>query len=502
MQIWNTLIEYLYTITLGGMALYAMYISALILLYLWHRRDPLPQLVEVAEEKLPYVTIQLPLRNERYVVQRLLNTVAAFDWPADRLEIQVLDDSDDDTTTLVQTEIQRLREQGVNIRLLHRTHPTGHKAGALDAGLKLSHGEFVAIFDADFVPPADFLRRTIPYFLADETLGMLQTRWGHLNYDYSLITRAQALVLDAHFTVEHLARNRSGLLMNFNGTAGVWRVAAINQAGGWQSDTLTEDLDLSLRAQMAGWHALYLPNVVCPAEIPPLAVAFKQQQYRWAKGAAQVLRKLTRPLLKSPQLTWPQKLMALLQLSAYLTQPLFLMMIILSLPMMLYHPHLPGIIPFLGAVSSIPPLLYILGQIELYRDWPKRILAYPTLMLLGVGLSWSCTLALLDGFFNWGGEFVRTPKFRLEGQTGRWRMRRYRLQRDRATRGEIFIGLYALATLWLSIYLRQWPVAVYSFIYALGEGLMVISLLRQAPLEQVFRPHIRYVKSHKERPVT
>lgn len=493
MQIWITLIEYLYTVTLAGMALYAVYISILMVLYLWHRREPLPQPPAVAEEMLPYVTVQLPLRNERYVVQRLLNAVAAFDWPRERLEIQVLDDSDDDTTALVQAEVRRLQEQGVTIYMLHREHPTGHKAGALAEGLQQARGEFIAIFDADFAPPPDFLRRTVPHFVADASLGMVQTRWGHLNADYSMITKAQTLILDAHFTVEHISRNRSGLLINFNGTGGVWRRAAIESAGGWQADTLTEDLDLSLRAQMAGWHALYLPQVVCPAEVPPLAAAFKQQQYRWAKGAAQVLRKLGAAILRSPRLTRRQKVMVLLQLSAYATQSLFLMMIVLSLPMMLYHPHLPGIIPFLGAVASIPPLLYVLGQIELYRDWPRHILAYPGLMLLGVGLSWSCTLALLDGFLHWGGEFVRTPKFRLEGRSGRWQGRRYRLRRDKATRGEIFIGLYALVTLWLAIYLRQWPVVAYSAIYALGEGLMVASVLGQRPLEQVFRPHMAYV---------
>jgi cellulose synthase/poly-beta-1,6-N-acetylglucosamine synthase-like glycosyltransferase len=347
------------------------------------------------------------------------------------------------------------------------------------AGLRVAMGDFIAIFDADFCPPADFLRRTVPYFLADPGLGMVQARWGHLNAEYSPVTRAQALVLDAHFTVEHIARNRSGLWMNFNGTAGVWRRRAIEDAGGWQSDTIAEDLDLSYRAQLAGWRALYLPDVVAPAEIPPLVSAFKQQQYRWAKGAAQTLRKLAGPILRAPTLKPHQKAMALLHLSGYFTQPLFLALLLLSLPMVLYSPRLPALAAFLGSVSAIPPLLYLLGQIKLYRDWPRRILAYPVLMLLGIAISWSTTLALLDGMRHWGGTFVRTPKFCLRGDSGTWRDARYHLTIDRALAGEVFIILYALTTLGLALTLERGHAALASkllplvLIYLGGELLMV-----------------------------
>ena len=379
----------LYTIVLAGLSVYAIHIVVLIVLYLRHRRDQAPQLPAVPEALLPTVTVQIPIRNERYVVQRIVRAAAALDWPRDRLEIQVLDDSTDDTTQIALQEAACLRAQGVDIQVLHRLRPQGYKAGALAEGLQQAKGVFVAIFDADFCPPPDFLRRTVPYFTADPHLGMVQTRWGHLNADESAVTRAQALLLDAHFTVEHIARNRSGLLMNFNGTAGVWRRETIENAGGWQSDTVAEDLDLSYRAQLQGWSVLYLPEVVANAELPPLVAAFKQQQYRWAKGAAQTFRKLIGPILHSNRLTPTQKLMAFLHLSAYITQPLFLLMLLLTLPLVIYNPPLPYLTALLGTTLTVPPLLYILGQMALYRDWPRRILNYPTLMLLGMGVAWN-----------------------------------------------------------------------------------------------------------------
>ena len=263
------MIGLLYTATLLGLTVYTLHIVVVVALYLWHRREASPLTPHIPEADLPIVTVQIPLRNERYVVQRILRGVAALDWPRDRLEIQVLDDSTDDTTALARSEVQRLQAQGLTIHLLHRDHSTGHKAGALAAGLRQARGEYIALLDADFCPPPDFLRRTVPHLVASPTLGMVQTRWVHLNAEYSAVTRAQAIALDAHFVVEHTARNRSGLLINFNGTAGVWRREAIEDAGGWQADTLAEDLDLSYRAQLAGWKVLYLPEVTAPAGAAP-----------------------------------------------------------------------------------------------------------------------------------------------------------------------------------------------------------------------------------------
>ncbi len=473
------IVGYLYTAVLIGLALYAVHIVILVMLYLWHRRARSPETLSIPVADLPMVTVQIPLRNERYVMQRILAAVAAFDWPRERLEIQVLDDSDDDTTTLARTKVEQLQAQGYTIALLHRQHHNGHKAGALAAGLQKARGEYIAIFDADFAPMPDFLQRTIPHLMQNPALGLVQGRWGHLNAEYSLVTRAQALALDAHFTVEHIARNRAGLLMNFNGTGGVWRRRAIEEAGGWQHDTMAEDLDLSYRAQLAGWKILYLPDVVAPAELPPLVAAFRQQQYRWAKGATQVLRKSWGPIVVSSRLNLAQKAMALLHLSGYFTQPLILALVLLVAPMVIFSPRLPMLAMALGTLTMLPPLLYLMGQITLYRDWPRRFLAYPVLMLLGVGVSWNTTLGVLDGLLHWGGEFKRTPKFELQGRQGDWRATQYRIKLDRALLGEILISVYALAALLLAYELQRTSLLPLSLIYLAGETLIIWGTVQQ-----------------------
>ena len=475
-------IAYIYMVVLSGLALYATYLVILISLYLWHKRDAPPSLPTLAESQLPMVTVQIPLRNELHVAKRIIQAVAQLDWPHDRLEIQVLDDSDDETTAIVEAEAARLRTEGVLISILHRDQPTGYKAGALATGLVQARGEFLTIFDADFYPPVDFLRRTVPHLVANSTLGMVQARWEHLNAEYSAITRAQALLLDAHFSVEHIARNRSGLLMNFNGTAGIWRKSAIVDAGGWQHDTVAEDLDLSYRAQLAGWKILYLPNVVAPAELPPQVAAFKRQQYRWAKGATQTLRKLALPIVRSKRLNIFQKIMALLHLGGYFNLTLLLIMIFLTLPMVLYNPNLPQLAAFLGGLASIPPLMYLLGQMHLRTDWPRRMLTYPLLMFLGIGIAWSNTLAILDGLTHWGGPFIRTPKFKLKGRQGEWRNSEYRLGLDHTLIGELLIALYALGSAWLAFNLQQENLLPFILIYVGGEALMIWSTLKQARL--------------------
>jgi len=473
------IVGHLYTAVLIGLAVYAVHIVILVTLYLWHRRAQSPETPSIPMADLPTVTVQIPLRNERYVVQRILTAVAAFDWPRDRLEIQVLDDSDDDTTALARAEVKQLQAQGYTIALLHRQHHNGHKAGALAVGLQKASGEYVAIFDADFAPMPDFLQQTVPHLVQNPALGLVQGRWGHLNAEYSLVTRAQALALDAHFTVEHIARNRAGLLMNFNGTGGVWRRRAIEEAGGWQHDTIAEDLDLSYRAQLAGWKILYLPDVAAPAELPPFVAAFRQQQYRWAKGATQVLRKSFGPIVSSPHLSLAQKVMALLHLSGYFTQPLILALVLLVAPMVVYSPRLPVLAVALGTLTMLPPLLYLMGQIALYRNWPRRILAYPILMLLGVGISWNTTLGVLDGLLHWGGEFKRTPKFKLRGRQGNWRAAQYRVTLDRALPGEILISLYALAALLLAHELQRTSLLPLSLIYLIGEMFIIWGTVQQ-----------------------
>ncbi len=285
-----------YFFVLIVLAAYGWHRYYLVYLYMRHRDrqpQPGPQL-----DPLPVVTIQLPLYNEMYVADRLIDTVCEIDYPRELLEIQVLDDSTDETRGIAELAVRRRAAQGFDIRYYHRTDRTGYKAGALEAGLKVARGEFVAIFDADFIPTSDFLQRLMPHF-ADPKVGMVQARWGHINQDYSLLTRIQAILLDAHFVLEHGGRNRSGRFFNFNGTAGIWRRSAIADAGGWQHDTLTEDLDLSYRAQLRGWRFVFVPDVIAPAEVPVEMNAFKSQQHRWAKGSIQTCRKLLPTILRA-----------------------------------------------------------------------------------------------------------------------------------------------------------------------------------------------------------
>lgn len=474
------LVSAFYTAALAGLALYAVHILVLIALYLRHRRETGPTLPVVEEGDLPSVTVQIPLRNEQHVAHRIIRAAGAFDWPADRLEIQILDDSDDATVSVVDLEAVRLREKGVRVEVLRRATPLGHKAGALAAGTGAAVGDYLAVFDADFYPAPDFLRRTVPYFSADPALGMVQARWAHLNTDYSLMTRIQALVLDAHFSVDHIARGHSRLLTNFNGAAGVWRKAAITDAGGWQADTLTEDLDLSYRAQLCGWRALYLPEVVVPAELPPLVTAFKAQQERWAKGAFQCFRKLVGPILKSRRLRWYQKVMGLLHLSGYANQPLLLGMILLTLPMVLTNPTFADATVWLGTLVSIPSLLYVLGQVHFYRDWARRILAYPALVLLWMGLAWSLTLAVFSGLLQWGGTFVRTPKFEITNRTGDWRHSAYHPRVSATWVGELLLGVYVCVAIWYAVRLGHGHLIPLAAGYALGQVVILALTAREA----------------------
>ena len=297
--------------------------------YLRHRKDPLPEPAAPAE--WPQVTVQLPIYNELHTTERLLNKVAQLDYPRDRMEIQVLDDSSDETRQLAAQMVGQLQADGFDISHITRTDRTGYKAGALSFGMQTARGELIAIFDADFLPPKDFLKRMVPHF-ADPAVGCVQARWGHVNRDYSVFTRTQALGVDGHFLVQQAARSKSGLFLNFNGTAGMWRQSCIADAGGWQGDTLTEDLDLSFRAQLRGWRIAYLPELVVPAELPAQISAFKRQQARWAQGSMETALKLLRPLLRSQQ-PWRVKLEGVLHLTGYLVHPLMLAIILLSFPM-------------------------------------------------------------------------------------------------------------------------------------------------------------------------
>ncbi|HXT28204.1 MAG TPA: cellulose synthase family protein, partial [Vicinamibacterales bacterium] len=296
----ETLILVLYFFVLSILAIYGWHRYYIVYLYMKNRDKAADTALPPPLAVLPRVTIQLPIYNEMYVADRLIDTVCEMDYPRELLDIQVLDDSTDETTDIAELAVRRHAARGFDISYLHRVDRTGYKAGALEAGLKAAKGTFIAIFDADFIPPKDFLRQTLPHF-TDAKIGMVQARWGHINQDYSLLTKIQAILLDAHFVLEHGGRNRSGAFFNFNGTAGVWRREAISSAGGWQHDTLTEDLDLSYRAQLAGWKFKFLPHVVSPAEVPVEMNSFKSQQHRWAKGSIQTCMKLLPRILRSNQ---------------------------------------------------------------------------------------------------------------------------------------------------------------------------------------------------------
>ncbi len=433
------LVTALYLLVVLWLSLYGFQAIWLVILYLRHRRDAI---TGNSFDECPVVTVQVPIYNERYVVERVIDAVAALEYPADRLQIQVLDDSTDDTTALAHARVDYHRSRGIDIALIHRENRQGYKAGALRGGMEHARGEYVAIFDADFCPAPDFLKRMMPAFAGQPDVGFVQARWTHLNADHSLLTRALALASDAHFIVEQVGRNRSGLLINFNGSAGIWRRACIESGGGWQDDTLTEDLDLSYRVQLAGWRGVVLPDVVVPAELPTQIGTCKQQQFRWAKGGAQTLRKLFAPLIRS-QLTWIQKLGALLHLTMYFTHVLMLVLLATWLPMILYTNTLHRLpLAFLSVSTVGLPLVCIVSQIELYRDWLRRSLYLPLLLCLGCGMALNNAWAVVQGLVGAQSEFVRTPKLRLTGPASRTDIITYRTPMDATVLGEIMLAAF------------------------------------------------------------
>lgn len=493
-------------------ALFGANALLLAVLYLRDRRRGSPGSVGVSTEisaslvNWPSVTVQLPVYNEFYVVSRVIDAVAGLDYPRRRLHVQVLDDSTDETSRMARARVAYHQARGVDIEWLHRHDREGFKAGALAAGLKTARGEFIAIFDADFVPPRSFLRQTVPYLVADPSLAFVQARWGYLNPRYSALTRAQTIALDGHFVVDHLGRNRTGLLMNFNGTAGVWRRAAIKAAGGWQSDTLTEDVDLSFRAQLAGWKALYLPDVEAPAELPPQMAAFKRQQARWATGAAQCLAKLAGPLWRgslgsqaerasnasgrSSYLPWPARLEALLHLSVWLAHPASLVLLILTLPMLLGRIPMTLNLTVFWLVALGPVYAYGLSQRHLYRDWKRRMAYMPVLAFLGTGLALSNSVSIARGLLGKPPPFLRTPKFRIEQRGDRWTANRYALQFQWITVGELALAVYALATVAVALSVGSLLSVPFLLLYAGGYGYIGLHGLRDAWIGWRMRPQL------------
>ncbi|NJN96390.1 MAG: glycosyltransferase [Anaerolineales bacterium] len=477
-----------YLITALWLAVYAFNAWVLTALYLKHRRTPILFKGEWLENDLPPVTVQLPIFNEALVIERLIEAIARLDYPAHLLQIQVLDDSTDDTTEIALAKVVEQRRQGINIELLHRTDRTGFKAGALKAGLETASGQFIAIFDADFVPEPDFLRQTVPHLLVNPQVGFVQTRWGHLNRDYSLFTAIQALAVDGHFVIEQTARQRSGLIMGFNGTGGIWRRSCIEAAGGWQGDTIAEDLDLSYRAQLAGWKPLFLPDVVAPAEIPPQLAAFKRQQFRWAKGSIQCLKKLGWQVLRAP-LPWTVKWQAMVHLSSYLAHPLMVLLAVITPILMLTggtsRIHFPLI--YLSLLSLGPPLMYAVAQITLYpTGWRQHYKVMPLLIFLGGGIALSNTRAVIEALLGVGNVFRRTPKFNLAA-ADRWQSSAYRLPADRLAFGELALGLYSLVSVGIAAFNGNAFAIPFILLYAFGFGYVGLQGVWEARLVSTFK---------------
>jgi cellulose synthase/poly-beta-1,6-N-acetylglucosamine synthase-like glycosyltransferase len=425
-----------------------------------------------------------------YVADRLINAVAELDYPRELLEIQVLDDSTDETTEIAELAVRRLAARGFDIHYLHRVDRRGYKAGALDAGLKRAAGEFVAIFDADFVPSRDFLLRTVGYF-DDPQIGMVQARWGHINQDYSLLTKIQSILLDAHFVLEHGGRNRAGCFFNFNGTAGVWRRAAIERAGGWQHDTLTEDLDLSYRAQLAGWRFVFLPDVVSPAEVPVEMNSFKSQQHRWAKGSIQTCLKLLPRILQSDQ-PFGVKAEAFFHLSANFNYLLMSVLSILMFPAMYVRYSMGWTemllidVPLFAAATLSVCNFYVVSQRELYADWRQRLKYLPFLMSIGIGLCVNNTRAVLEAMFGRESEFARTPKYGIEQESDEWVGKKYHQSVGVQPVIEVALGLYFTATVFYALANQIYGTLPFLMLFQIGflyTGLL--SILQQYTGENV-----------------
>lgn len=440
----NIVFLVLYALAIAVLAFFGLHKFFLLRIYNKYKELGLPD--PPSPKEWPQVTVQLPIYNEKYVVKRLIRSIIKFDYPREKLNVQVLDDSTDATSRLAQRLVSYLAKRGFRIEYLRRGNRHGFKAGALEFGLKKTGDEFIAIFDADFVPNPDFLKKTIPHLL-QPGIGMVQTRWGHINRDYSLLTRLQSILLDAHFLIEHLARHRSGRFFNFNGTAGIWRRQAIVDAGGWQHDTLTEDLDLSYRAQLAGWKFIFLPNVVSPAELPIEINAYKSQQHRWAKGSVQTALKLLTRIWRSG-FPFRIRLEATVHLSNNFAYLLMIIPSLFIIPILKFQlemnwewPLLLYLFVFFSATFSI--IVYYTTAIKdsTGRIWPQ-VLYVPLLMSFGIGLTLNNGRAALEALFGHKSEFKRTPKFRIEGRRGTWKRKGYQSAKNHLYFLEFFFGLY------------------------------------------------------------
>jgi len=440
--------------------------------YFKFRKNYNPNPVNTFDE-LPRVTIQLPMFNEQFVVERLVEAVCAMDYPREKLDIQVLDDSTDESQHVAREIVDRYAAMGNPITYIHRTNRHGFKAGALDEGLNVAKGEFVAIFDADFVPGKDWIMKVIHHF-AEPDVGMVQTRWTHLNRDYSLLTKIEAILLDAHFVIEHGSRVRTGEYFNFNGTAGMWRRKAIADGGGWQHDTLTEDTDLSYRSQMAGWRFKYLPEVECPSELPIEMTAFKTQQARWAKGLIQVSIKLLPTIFKSG-MSRKRKIESVYHLTANIAYPLMVIMTALLVPSMIcrfyqgWFQMLLIDVPLFGASTASIAVFYALSQRVLYpKTWKKCLLYLPMLMAIGIGLTVTNSKAVMEAIFGVQSAFVRTPKFAVAKKGEKSKANKYRKRLKLAPYIELLLGAWFMAAILYTFTNHNFFTAPFLILFVVG----------------------------------
>jgi cellulose synthase/poly-beta-1,6-N-acetylglucosamine synthase-like glycosyltransferase len=435
---------------------------------------------------LPLVTVQLPIFNERYVSRRLVDAVCQLDWPKDKLQIQVLDDSTDDTQNILQDAVAEYQAKGVWIEYLHRVNRQGFKAGALQEAMPKVKAEYIAIFDADFVPSTDWLKRTMQHYLHPtmDRLAVVQTRWGHINAEYSLLTKLQAVNLDGHFAVEQEARHRRGYFLNFNGTAGIWYKQAIIDSGGWHADTLAEDMDLSYRAQMGGWKIFYDNSIATPAELPVAITAFKLQQFRWAKGGIQCAKKLLGKVWFSP-LPVMHKWQATVHLTGHIVHPLLMILVLMSVPLLaVANPpssaptttNTFNLLEFLWGAMMLPatfgpPFLYSMAQKSLHpQTWHRRLGRVFMLALLGTGISWSNTRAVIAGFLNTGANFRRTPKFDIKYKSDRWENKAYAVPLDGTALVELGLCAYSFIAVFLAASKGLYLTLPFMLLYAVSYG--------------------------------
>jgi cellulose synthase/poly-beta-1,6-N-acetylglucosamine synthase-like glycosyltransferase len=463
-----------YFIVLIVLAAYGAHRYWMVYLYYKHKNNKTTQPAAYFQfDNMPRVTVQLPIFNEQYVVDRLLDAVCRLDYPKEKLDIQLLDDSTDETIEVARLLVDRYAALGHPVTYLHRDNREGYKAGALAEGLKTAKGEFVAIFDADFVPPPDFLLKCIHHF-TDPKVGMVQTRWTHINRSYSVLTEVEAILLDGHFVLEHSARSRSGVFFNFNGTAGMWRRCAIDEAGGWQHDTLTEDTDLSYRAQLQGWKFCYLQDVECPAELPVEMTAFKTQQARWAKGLIQVSKKIL-PRVLASDASRSVKIEAFYHLTANLSYPLMIVLSVLLMPAMIIRFYqgwfqmlyidLPLFMASTFSISSF----YLVSQKELFpKSWLRSLLYLPLLMALGIGLTITNTRAVLEALTGKQTAFARTPKYRVESKKDRVGAKKYRKRLGWVPWLELLIGTYFALAVFYAIDNENYFTVPFLLLFVIG----------------------------------